>query len=165
MVGIEDGGGLRGSDLLGVELRQPPIVFSRRLGGDVGDVLRVGRPVEFIDMQVGRGKGLQLPVCLGDGGGVLDLDSIFANYACRGLHGIESAGPAGGVFDIEEANVFAIGGPLECLSDAAELAFLDGSRITANGRDVDLKLSGGLAIRQKRQQLAVGRPGYVAFLA
>ena len=60
-------------------------------------------------MKVGRGQDLQLPGGRGYGGGVLDLDAILANYACRGLHGIERARPAGSVLDIEEANVFAIG--------------------------------------------------------
>ena len=59
-----------------------------------------------------------MPGCLGDGGDVLDLDSILADHACGGLHRVESPGAASGVIYIEEADVFAVGGPSEGLSDA-----------------------------------------------
>ena len=53
------------------------------------------------------------------------------------------------------------GGP----DNAAQLAFLEGNLFAVNSCDIDLKLTGGLAIGHKRQQFAVGRPGNVAFLA
>ena len=42
------------SELLGVEPGHPPVVLARRRGGDVGQRLRIRRPVELVDVQVGR---------------------------------------------------------------------------------------------------------------
>ena len=50
------GGSIRGGlnrNGLRVELCDPPVVFAGRVGGDVGERLRIGRPFEFEDMQVG----------------------------------------------------------------------------------------------------------------
>ena len=52
--GGEDRGGFRVSGSgLRVELGDPPVVFTGRVGGDVGEGRGIGRPVEFIDVKVG----------------------------------------------------------------------------------------------------------------
>jgi len=47
--------GTGGTHGLGVEPGDPPVVFTGRVGGDVGQRRGVGRPVEFIDVKVGGG--------------------------------------------------------------------------------------------------------------
>ena len=60
-----------------------------------------------------------------DGVDALDFDAVFADDAGPGLHGVECAGGAGGVFDEEEGDGFAVrrpGGLVDVAGDVGELA-------------------------------------------
>ena len=105
--GIPDAAGL------GIEFRDPPIVFTGRVGSDVGEGRGVGGPVEFIDVKVG-GREEDRRGGLGreggsNGGDALDFDAVFANDAGGCVHGGEGAGRTGGAFDIEEGDALAVG--------------------------------------------------------
>ncbi len=72
---------------------------------------------------------------------LLDFDAILADYARPGLHGVERAGGATGVFDEQEADGFAVRRPGELLHVAGEMGEL------ANGAgdlrpEIDLLLTG-----------------------
>ena len=42
------------AQVLRVKLRHPPVVFARRIGGNIGQALRIRRPVELVHMQIRR---------------------------------------------------------------------------------------------------------------
>jgi len=149
-------------DCLYIEMGHPPVVFAGRIGGDVGHLSGVGRPVELVDVQVGRGD---LPERSGGDAGhsdALDLRALFADDTAPGLHGGERAGGAGGVLDEEEGERAAVGRPgghVDLAGDVGELAALTGLA----GPKEDLLLVGvvftGGAGGRVGQPLAVGRPG------
>ncbi len=62
-------------------------------------------------MEIGRGEELALTGCRVHGIDALDLDAVLTDDARPGLHGVEGAGGAGGVFDEEKADSFSVGGP------------------------------------------------------
>ena len=130
---------------LRVQLRDPPVVFSWRIGGNVGDGPGVPRPVEFVDVQVGlrkeieernqvvqctrshgpvidrRWRELTIPV-RGDAhhGNALDFDAVLTNHSGRGLHRSQGAGLASGSGDIEKSDGLSIRGKRGCAHVAAE---------------------------------------------
>ena len=96
-----------------------------------------------------------------DGVDALDLDAVFADDAGPGRHGVECAGVAGGVFDEEEGDGFAVGRPgglLHLAGDVGELLDL----VRSFGPEEDLLLVGlGFvvgAVGEEGEGRAVGRP-------
>ena len=97
------GSSSRSIQFLRVELCHPPVVFARRVGGDVCEALGVGRPVELVHVQIGRGYLLG---GFGRGhvhrgyGDALNLDAVLADDAGGRLHRRQSSGRTRGSFYI-----------------------------------------------------------------
>jgi len=96
---------------LRVEVGDPPVVFARRVCGDVGEGFGIGRPVELEDVKVLR--------CDGDGDGglggigrdhghALNFDVIFSDDAGWKRFGCERAGGTRGALDVEEGDALSI---------------------------------------------------------
>jgi hypothetical protein len=112
--------------ILGVKLRHPPVVLSRRLGSDIGEPLRIGPPVKLINVQVSRCektvKSRRVP-CGGPirlwfrGASVvpvarnlcerhaLHFDVVFAHDARPRLHGGQRTRRTGGALHIKEGHL------------------------------------------------------------
>ncbi len=123
-VGIEDDGGcLRGGGFT-VELGDPPGIFSGRVGGDERDLVGGWSEVELVDVELGGGEPFVFAGGDVDGINALDFYAVFADDAGPGLHGVEGSGGAGGVFDEEEGDGLAVGGPGWLLKVAGQVAEL-----------------------------------------
>ena len=84
----------------------------------------LGDQANSYDVEVGGSE--QVAVAVGDIDAVdaLDFDAVFADDAGPGLHGVERAGGAGGVFDEEEGDGFAVrrpGGLVDVAGDVGQL--------------------------------------------
>ncbi len=109
MFGIENRSRLAACQWLGVKLRHPPVVFSRRGRGHKSELPGIGRPVIFIHMKVG---GADLAEFAGGGfhgSHALDLQPLHSNNPGRRLHGSQRPGRPGGAFDVQAGNVQAVG--------------------------------------------------------
>ena len=159
--GSEDGD-RSGAECLGVKLGDPPVVFAGRVGGDIGEGFGVGRPVEFINVEVGgrdhlRRRGLRdIHTCKGD---ALDFNAVFADDAGGELHGCECAGGASGAIDVEKGNAGAIGreGGLFNIAIQGGQA-LGGFAVEVREVEV-LLLTGPGAVGEESEGFGVGGPG------
>ena len=74
---IDDAGGLRVSGCrCGVELCHPPVVLPRRWCGDIGQLLRVRRPVKLVNMQLLGSQQFHLAAACVDRRHPLHLESF-----------------------------------------------------------------------------------------
>jgi hypothetical protein len=151
---------------LRIELRDPPVVFAGRVGGDVSEGRGVGRPVEFIDVKVGGrdgGGGGGLGRIGSDGGDTLDLDAVFADDAGGSVHGGEGPGRTRGAFDIEEGDALAVGREGGRIDIAVEIGEAPG-RVAVEMREIEVGLAAEIgAIGEEGEGGGVGRPGEVGF--
>ena len=119
---IEDRLWLRaaGAQRLGVKLRHPPVVLTRRRRGHVGQLRRVGRPVELIHVQ-SRGRGFgQLPGRGVDRCHALNFEALDPDDPGGRLHRRQGAGWPGRALDIEQAQRAPIRGPGQLVREAVQ---------------------------------------------
>src|SRR6185312_16298246 len=166
-LGGKHGAGLRADGVVvdvnrsSPELRDPPVVFSRRVGSDVADFFRTWGPAKLVDMQREGRKPAS------DSAGnihtikALHFDAVFADDAGPRLHRIECAGRARGIFDEQESDRLAIRRPCGLLEESGDvgqlLRFAAGFRPQINLRLARLFFLAG-AGRGVSQPLSIGRP-------
>ena len=156
----------RTADGLGVEPGHPPVVFTRRVGSDIGERFGVWRPVELVDVEVGgsseRGR-CGLGRIGGNCGDALDFDIGFADDAGGQILGGECPCRASRSFHIEESNAFSIRGKGGRIYISVQLG--EPARGTAvEAGDVKVALSAGIgAIGKERDSARIRRPDKVRF--
>ena len=108
----------------GIELGDPPVVVADAMRGRGGERLAVGRPVVFVDVEVG-GRNL----ADGAGGGIDNRDALLVNllfdHAFVGSFGLERPGHARRILGEEHGDRFAVGRPArmrQISGQAGELA-------------------------------------------
>ncbi len=149
-----------------IELGDPPVVFAGWIGGDVGQRFGIGRPVEFVDVEVGGREEIASGRLAGVGrnsGDALHLDVIFADDAGGRVHSGERARRPRGPFDVKECNALAVGREgrrsdiaVECSETLRDIAVEMG--------EVKVELFAGLcAIRGKDKRCRIRGPGEARF--
>ena len=156
------------TDGLGVQLGDPPVVFAGRIGGDVGEGLGIGRPIELVNVKAGGGeKSGRGGLSGGDGnsGDALDINAIFADDAGRRVHGSEGSGGTGSALDIKEGDALAVGREGRRIDVAVELGKTLG-RIAVETREIKVGLAAEVgAIGEEGDGGRVGRPDGGGFRA
>jgi hypothetical protein len=156
---------------LRVELGDPPVVLAGRVGGDVGEGVGAGRPIELEDVEVG-GREEERRGGLGridrDRGDALNLDVIFANDAGGQRLGGEWIGGAGGAFNVQESDALAIGREGGSVDFAVELTEAAGG-LAVERREIEVRLPAGIgAVGEDGEGVGAGGPdeaGCIASLA
>ena len=93
---------------LGIELRDPPVVFPGGRRGGVSELPGVGRPVIFIHMKGGRRDLTEFTGGGFDGSNALDLEPFDADHSGRRFHRCQGPGRTGGAFDVQASYVQAV---------------------------------------------------------
>ena len=113
-----------------IKFCHPPVVFAGRIRSNSNDLILRSRCAwiesKFVDVKVIGGVEGARTFDEINAVDALDLDAVFADDAGPGLHGGEGARRAGGVFDEEEADGFAVGRPGERVDVAGKVGELAG---------------------------------------
>ena len=150
---------LAGGDGDSAELGDPPVGVARAVGGRGNEALSVGRPIVFVDVEVGGRYLPDLARSHVDHRQTLLVDVLLDEAGGR-RHGFERACRARGILGEKQGHLLAVrrpGGRSEKSGQVGELA----SRMSRELRNVELKLFRTLFVRKEGEFAAVGRPGNV----
>ncbi len=159
--GLENGASLarRGAD--DAKFGDVPVGVARTRRGSGGEILAVGRPVVFVNVEVGGRNLADAARCDVRDGKPLLVDALL-DHAGVLRHGLERPGGARRVLGEQEGDGLAVGRPArvgEKPLEARQLA----RRASGKLGDVELALALFCGVGKKGQTAAVGRPGDVEF--
>src|SRR5438034_1050508 len=139
-----------------VEFGDPPVVITGAARGRDRETLAVGRPIVFVDVQIGRAEQCCVPAVRGNQRQPL-LVHGRGQHACVARERIEGAWRLGCTLGVQKSNATAVGRPAGCVQRAVG-AGDDLHVAIAGGGDCNLRLLLRVS-RDERDLRPVGRPG------
>jgi hypothetical protein len=153
---------------LRVELGDPPVVFARRVGGDVCEGFGIGRPVELENVEARRcdsGGDGWLGGIGRDESDALNFDVIFSDDAGGRCFGGKRAGGTCCAFDVEKRDALSIRRESRRVDVAVEFGEADGG-FAIEMREKEIGLPAGIGtVGEEGDGGGVGRPDEIGGVA
>ena len=154
--------------LLRIQLRHPPVVFARRIGGHIRNRFGIRCPVKLVDVQIGwrsQHRGGRLGRIHRSNGNALNLDSILADHTCRRLHRRQRPGWSRRPLHIQERHLASVRRKGRRFHVTLQLG-QPPRRPPVQPREIEIGLHAlAAAIGKERQRLGIRRPRDIALVA